>query len=51
MIPWRLRWNSWKYRQLGVYTFLWRKHPVVVVLAGVGVLALLWLAVTALLLP
>ena len=45
MIPWGLRWNSWKYRQIWVYTFLWRKHPVIVILAGVGVISILWLVV------
>lgn len=41
MIPWGLRWNSWRWRQVWVYEKLWRNHPVVVILAGVGVLLLL----------
>ena len=44
IVPWGLRWNSRKWRQVWTYTFLWKKHPVVVILAGVGVLSLLWLA-------
>ena len=45
MTPWGLLWSDWKWRQAWTYSFLWRKHPVVVILAGVGVLSLLWLVV------
>ena len=45
IIPWGLRWNSWRWSLTWTYRFLWRNHPVVVLLAGVGVLSLLWLVV------
>lgn len=45
MIPWGFRRYAWRWRQVWVYELLWRNHPVVVILAGVGVLSLLWMLV------
>ena len=45
MIPWGLRLTSWRWRQVWIYELLWQKHPVVVILAGVGVLFLLWIGI------
>ena len=45
MIPWGLRWNSWRWSLVWTYRFTWWNHPIVVILAGVGVLSLLWMVV------
>ena len=50
MIPWRLRWEAWIWGRVWIYKKLWREHWGVVILAGIGVLFLLYLS-AAFLLP